>query len=58
MAPALNHPAGVNFIDEQKHVHAEAAEYYGGQEQFSRGRTYSQVSTFVLALSHRISFLA
>ena len=47
MAPALNHPTGVNFIDEQqKPVDAEAAEYYGGQEHFSRGRTYSAVSGF------------
>ena len=44
MAPTLNHPSGVTFIDEQKPVHADAAEYYGGQEQFSRGRTYSAVS--------------
>ncbi|KAI0682346.1 glycoside hydrolase family 37 protein [Cytidiella melzeri] len=41
MAPSLNHPAAVTFIDDQKAVHSEAAEYYGGQEQFSRGRTYS-----------------
>ncbi|KAI0342674.1 trehalase-domain-containing protein [Trametopsis cervina] len=41
MAPALNHPPTVSFIDDQKAVHSEAAEYYGGQEQFSRGRTYS-----------------
>ncbi len=44
MAPALNHPPAVSFIDDaQKAVHSEAAEYYG-QEQFSRGRTYSAVS--------------
>ncbi|EKM58523.1 glycoside hydrolase family 37 protein [Phanerochaete carnosa HHB-10118-sp] len=43
MAPSLNHPAGVTFIDDeqQRPVHSEADEYYGGQEQFSRGRTYS-----------------
>ncbi|PCH42090.1 glycoside hydrolase family 37 protein [Wolfiporia cocos MD-104 SS10] len=41
MAPALTHPAGVNFIDEQRQVNADAATYYGGQEQFSRSRTYS-----------------
>lgn len=44
MAPVLTHPAGVNFIDEQKPVNTDASVYYGGQEQFSRGRTYSAVS--------------
>jgi hypothetical protein len=44
MAPALNHPSGVTFIDEHRAVNTDAAEYYGGQEQFSRGRTYSAVS--------------
>lgn len=50
MAPALAHPAGVTFIDDEQQnpVHSEAAEYYGGQEQFSRGRTYSAVSDFLL----------
>lgn len=46
MAPALAHPSGVTFIDEQKPVDTEAAVYYGGKEQFSRGRTYSAVSLF------------
>ncbi|OCH93072.1 glycoside hydrolase family 37 protein [Obba rivulosa] len=41
MAPVLTHPTGVNFIDEQRPVDADASVYYGGQEQFSRGRTYS-----------------
>ncbi|EED84289.1 predicted protein [Postia placenta Mad-698-R] len=41
MAPALTHPTGVNFIDEQRPVNTDAATYYGGQEQFSRSRTYS-----------------
>ncbi len=46
MAPVLAHPSGVTFIDEQKPVDSEAAVYYGGKEQFSRGRTYSAVSLF------------
>ncbi|CCL99293.1 uncharacterized protein FIBRA_01309 [Fibroporia radiculosa] len=41
MAPALNHPTGVNFVDEHRPVNADAATYYGGEEQFSRSRTYS-----------------
>ncbi|EPT01656.1 hypothetical protein FOMPIDRAFT_96258 [Fomitopsis schrenkii] len=41
MAPSLTHPMGVNFIDEQKPVNTDAATYYGGEEQFSRSRTYS-----------------
>ncbi|KAH9928369.1 trehalase-domain-containing protein [Fomitopsis serialis] len=41
MAPALTHPTAVNFIDEQRAVNADAATYYGGEEQFSRSRTYS-----------------
>ena len=43
MAPALTHPTSVNFIDEQKPVNTDAATYYGGEEQFSRSRTYSAV---------------
>lgn len=44
MAPALAHPTGVNFIDDQqRHVHSDASTYYGGEERFSRGRTYSAV---------------
>lgn len=43
MAPPLNHPAGVTFIDEHHGpVHTDASTYYGGEERFSRGRTYSQ----------------
>lgn len=45
MAPALTHPTGVDFIDEQRPVNTDPAVYYGGQEQFSRSRTYSAVST-------------
>ena len=46
MAPPLNHPAGVTFIDEHHGpVHTDASTYYGGEERFSRGRTYSQVCT-------------
>ncbi|KAF9818859.1 hypothetical protein IEO21_02515 [Rhodonia placenta] len=41
MAPALTHPTGVDFIDEQRPVNTDPAVYYGGQEQFSRSRTYS-----------------
>ncbi|KAI0833631.1 trehalase-domain-containing protein [Trametes gibbosa] len=42
MAPTLAHPTGVNFIDDQQRpVHSDASTYYGGEERFSRGRTYS-----------------
>ncbi|KAI0671859.1 trehalase-domain-containing protein [Trametes maxima] len=42
MAPALTHPTGVNFVDEQhRPVHSDASTYYGGEERFSRARTYS-----------------
>ncbi|KAH9831602.1 trehalase-domain-containing protein [Rhodofomes roseus] len=41
MAPTLTHPTGVNFIDEQRAVNTDATTYYGGEEQFSRSRTYS-----------------
>lgn len=46
MAPALHHPPGVTFIDDERpiNVNIDAAEYYGGKEVFSRGRTYSAVS--------------
>ena len=51
MAPALTHPTGVNFVDEQQRpVHSEASTYYGGEERFSRGRTYSAVSVPLLML--------
>ncbi|KAI9066292.1 glycoside hydrolase family 37 protein [Trametes sanguinea] len=42
MAPTLAHPTSVNFVDEQQRpVHADASTYYGGEERFSRSRTYS-----------------
>ncbi|KAI0707226.1 trehalase-domain-containing protein [Earliella scabrosa] len=42
MAPALTHPTGVNFVDEHhRPVNSEASTYYGGEERFSRARTYS-----------------
>lgn len=48
MAPALTHPTGVNFIDEQhRPVHSDASTYYGGEERFSRSRTYSAVRAFL-----------
>ncbi|KAJ7649884.1 alpha,alpha-trehalase-neutral trehalase [Roridomyces roridus] len=45
MAPALNHPSGVTFVDDHEHGlvgHVDAATYYGGGESFTRSRTYSQ----------------
>lgn len=51
MAPSLTHPMGVNFIDEQKPVNTDAATYYGGEEQFSRSRTYSAVRLCLHSLS-------
>ena len=51
MAPALTHPTSVNFIDEQKPVNTDAATYYGGEEQFSRSRTYSAVRLGLFHLS-------
>lgn len=45
MAPTLTHPTSVAFIDDHhRPVHGDAADYYGGQENFSRSRTYSAVS--------------
>ncbi|KAH9945069.1 trehalase-domain-containing protein [Epithele typhae] len=42
MAPALAHPAGVNFADEHNRpVNSDASTYYGGEERYSRARTYS-----------------
>ncbi|KAF9041963.1 glycoside hydrolase family 37 protein [Hymenopellis radicata] len=43
MAPVVNHPTGVSFVDERdaKHPHLDAAAYYGGGESFTRSRTYS-----------------
>ena len=50
MAPTLTHPTGVNFVDEHHApVHTDAAQYYGGEERFSRGRTYSAVRAPVLS---------
>ncbi|KAJ7227465.1 alpha,alpha-trehalase-neutral trehalase, partial [Mycena pura] len=44
MAPALTHPSGVTFIEDDIHVsvQVDAATYYGKAESFSRSRTYSQ----------------
>ncbi|CAK5269700.1 unnamed protein product [Mycena citricolor] len=46
MAPALNHPAGVTFVEDQalssSSAQTDASIYYGGAESFSRSRTYSQ----------------
>jgi alpha,alpha-trehalase len=48
MAPALNHPAGVTFVDDgHGPVHVDAATYYGGGEAFIRSRTYSHVRRLV-----------
>lgn len=45
MAPAFSHPPGVNFVDDHggKPVNVDAATYYGGEESYSRSRTYSGV---------------
>lgn len=46
MAPSVLHPAGVAFVDDEradKHIHVDAATYYGGGESFTRSRTYSHV---------------
>ena len=47
MAPPLTHPPGMNFVGdplhEQRPIHADAEEYYGGTEYHSRSRTYSAV---------------
>jgi alpha,alpha-trehalase len=49
MAPALNHPSGVTFIEDAQHKagHLDAAAYYGGGESFTRSRTYSHVSVYL-----------
>jgi alpha,alpha-trehalase len=55
MAPALNHPSGVTFIDDETlvTVHVDAATYYGGGESYTRSRTYSHVRRILLGfLSH------
>lgn len=53
MAPPLNHPPGMNFLDdplhEQRPVDADAAIYYGGTEYHSRSRTYSTVWASLLS---------
>ncbi|KAN0092931.1 glycoside hydrolase family 37 protein [Tylopilus felleus] len=43
MAPILNHPPGLTFVEDAEHraVHVDAATYYGGAASFSRSRTYS-----------------
>ncbi|KAF8126946.1 alpha,alpha-trehalase-neutral trehalase [Boletus edulis] len=43
MAPILNHPPGLSFVEDAEHHpgHVDAATYYGGIESFSRSRTYS-----------------
>lgn len=46
MAPALNHPTGVTFVDDHdvhRPGHVEAETYYGGGESYTRSRTYSHV---------------
>src|SRR5579863_10414265 len=46
MAPSLNHPPGMNFVDDPQHeqrpINADASVYYG-TEYHSRARTYSTV---------------
>lgn len=42
MAPALNHPSGVTFVEEQP-TDVDAAIYYGGGDSYTRSRTYSTV---------------
>jgi len=50
MAPALNHPTSVTFVDDVEHkpVHVDASIYYGGGESFTRSRTYSYVRLFTM----------
>lgn len=45
MAPVLNHPTSVTFVDDanRSSVHVDAATYYGGGEVYTRSRTYSHV---------------
>ena len=47
MAPTLNHPPGMSFLDDhslpQINVNVDASIYYGAAELHSRTRTYSQV---------------
>ena len=47
MAPVLNHPTGVTFVDDHdfKPVNVDAATYYGGGESYTRSRTYSHVGS-------------
>lgn len=46
MAPVLNHPTSVTFVDDanRSSVNVDAATYYGGGEVYTRSRTYSHVS--------------
>jgi len=55
MAPTLNHPPTVNFLDDhtQRPINVDASIYYGGGEVHSRSRTYSQV---VLAIAFKLSW--
>ena len=55
MAPTLNHPPTVNFLDDHTHrpINVDASIYYGGGEVHSRSRTYSQV---VLAIAFKLSW--
>lgn len=59
MAPALNHPSGVTFIDDDSlgTVHVDAATYYGGGESFTRSRTYSHVRDNLLEFCSRSLWL-
>lgn len=45
MAPSLNHPTGVAFVDDHdlRAANVDAATYYGGGESYTRSRTYSHV---------------
>ncbi|KAL1740011.1 glycoside hydrolase family 37 protein [Schizophyllum fasciatum] len=48
MPPRFNHPPGVTFVDENdtSRTHADAAQYYGGPDKFTRSRTYSGAPAF------------
>jgi hypothetical protein len=60
MAPALNHPAGVSFIDDHgvTATNVEAAVYYGGGESYTRSRTYSHVCRFLSFVQIRLTVFA
>ncbi|KAG5337287.1 hypothetical protein C0989_009933 [Termitomyces sp. Mn162] len=40
MAPTLNHPSGVTFVEERP-TNVDAATYYAGGDSYTRSRTYS-----------------